>query len=184
MPQNKNKKSGFSFIELLVAITIMGMLAVMSVPGITRNMRENSYNEDIEKIWSLLNEARVNALVSKRCPNEPNAGTWQFSVSGLSPATVNLSCTSCSDPNTCSNSAIVESHTPANPFTHVQITEGGSAHFLPKTAHARLEDTTATQLKLTINETDLQKCTVITLDPIAGFPDRRKYENTNTCPPE
>ena len=175
-----NHYAGFSFIELLTAIAIMGMLAVMSVPGITRNMRENAYNNDIEKIWSLFNEARVNALVSKRCPNENEAGVWRFSTSGLIPAEITLSCGTCSDPDeNCWRE--VETYTAENPSTTTNITAGESLLFLPKTARAKLGD--GTEFKLAISDPGFQKCTMITLNPVAGFPERKKYENTTDCPP-
>lgn len=176
-----NRYPAFSFIELLTAIAIMGMLAVMSVPSITRNMRENAYNNDIEKIWSLFNEARVNALVSKRCPDENEAGIWRFLVSGIAPAKTTLLCGTCSDPDsdTCWNE--VETYTPENPSTVATITEGESIIFLPKTARAKLES--GTEFKLAIADPGFQKCTMITLNPVAGFPERTKYENTTSCPP-
>ncbi len=77
----KQKKSGFTMIELLVVITIVGILATASVPSISSAVEKNRYKNNSEKIFAMLNDARANALAGKRCPTVPSGsepGIWRF----------------------------------------------------------------------------------------------------------
>lgn len=45
MPYFRKQRSGFTLVEIMVTVGIMGMLASIAVPNFTRSMTEARYNE-------------------------------------------------------------------------------------------------------------------------------------------
>jgi len=154
-------------IELLVAIAIMGILAVTSVPSITKSMRENDFNTDKEEVWSILNEARNNALSSKRCEGGGDAGEWIVKVNSTNSGVV-LSC----ETDTRYSSYSYERK---NVGTVISIIAGGDITFLPQSAQVKLS--TGNVFTLEVKEASFDKCVRYTLNQIAGFFEKEE------CPP-
>lgn len=55
-------KTGFTLIELLVGIAILGLLATVSINGLSKFRLGQLHNGEVAKVIAVLNEARVRAL--------------------------------------------------------------------------------------------------------------------------
>ncbi len=159
----KNKNKGFTMIELLVAITIMGALASMSAPELGRMLQDNRYQTDIEHAWSIVNDARANALSSRRCPQGVEAGIWKVVVNASSARLV------CISDGASENEQEVSRLEPLS-GTILNVTSGGSISFLPQTAQVKLD--AGNDFSFQIKNIDLRKCAEIKINRVAGFPEK------------
>lgn len=76
------KNTGFSIIELLVAIGIMGIITTISIPTFKLWGQRSDYTDTISKIIELNNTARVAAQAEKICKADNNStGTWAIKFS-------------------------------------------------------------------------------------------------------
>ena len=90
------KKLGFSLIELLVVITIIGVLTSISIPTFTSWRNKSDYRQTIEKIVSLMNTARINSQSEKECVfSDTSKGSWMIQIEF---SKVSLGCYSLTDP--------------------------------------------------------------------------------------
>lgn len=61
------KKSGFSLIEILVAITLASIMAVISAPSFSKMRREETFRSEVQSLVNAISEARSNAMSNKMC---------------------------------------------------------------------------------------------------------------------
>jgi len=87
----KNKK-GFTLVELMVAIAISAILAVIAVPSMVKWNKKDKFINQTREIIDTINDARAAALSDKKCPTSQNpsvAWGWQWNGSNKK---VNLLC--------------------------------------------------------------------------------------------
>lgn len=60
--QNKLFKKGFTLVELMVVVTIIGVLAVSTVPSYFRSQKNAKYENAVSEIISLFKETRNQAI--------------------------------------------------------------------------------------------------------------------------
>ena len=60
----KRNQSGFTILELMVAVTIAAILVVVAVPSFEESVRRNRIDGEAQKIFGLLKQARTSALMS------------------------------------------------------------------------------------------------------------------------
>lgn len=58
-------KSGFTLIELTVVITLIGIMAILTVPSYYGATKNAKYEESITEIISLIKDMRTNAIIGK-----------------------------------------------------------------------------------------------------------------------
>lgn len=83
-------RSGFSIIELLVAIGVLGIVFVMTVPNYGAMQKDREYMAEVQAIFDLIAEARNNALVNKKCFDDDDVAPftpteserWEVFLSG------------------------------------------------------------------------------------------------------
>jgi type II secretory pathway pseudopilin PulG len=84
------KIKGFTIIELLVIITVVGILATITAPSFFKSRREQKFIENAQIFFDLISEARTNAFSGKKCSNNTdgkdnnlvgNWGVWINTVS-------------------------------------------------------------------------------------------------------
>lgn len=78
--QNTNK-SGFSLIELLVAITVVGILSAIALPSYRSWIDSAKYKEAARRVASLLRQGRSEAVAKNReCQAKFNFETDRYSL--------------------------------------------------------------------------------------------------------
>lgn len=70
---------GFTLIEILLAIAILGMVTVIAMPNLSRFNRGQQLNFTTERIIQGLKQSQSSALSGIKCPNQP-AKSWNFSL--------------------------------------------------------------------------------------------------------
>ena len=77
----KSDSSGFSLLELMITITIMGILAASVTYGVGDYIKEKRSEQHIVGLWSQLRTLRAQAI-KDNCPYlvafEPNNGTYKI----------------------------------------------------------------------------------------------------------
>ncbi len=181
----KPKKEGFSIVELLVAIAIVGIMASASVPSVTRGFTRSNFESDTNQVWSLINEGRTNALASKKCPQGDESGTWRVTYT---PQKIELFCASeILDAQEEPLQQHIKTTTLHNGFMLDKTPEGaeGLEHisptisFLPQTAQIVLDGLNE-NFSLQIKSLTLEECVRVSVNRIAGFPYRTEFNNL-TC---
>jgi prepilin-type N-terminal cleavage/methylation domain-containing protein len=59
------EKKGFTLIELIVVIVIIAIIAAVAIPSITRSIRRARFENEVNSIATLLEQARTQALASE-----------------------------------------------------------------------------------------------------------------------
>ncbi len=77
----KIKKSGFTIIEMMVAIGFASILATMTVPNFMNMYQRYLFRTDVRSTYDLLLEARGNAVSSKNCEGGYTAESWEVRFS-------------------------------------------------------------------------------------------------------
>lgn len=92
MPKYVLQKSfGFTLIEILVSLSIVGILAALTIPNLHRFNEQEILQTEVGKILSVLRQAQSNAQSGLICPNSGGAANqWQvtFSSSGTGENTI------------------------------------------------------------------------------------------------
>jgi prepilin-type N-terminal cleavage/methylation domain-containing protein len=84
--------AGFSLIELMVAMTIAGILAGIAVPNIQRWQAKDKFKSQATQVFQMLDSARNNAISEKKCPNGTPSTGWEFKITNDSPRHIQLIC--------------------------------------------------------------------------------------------
>jgi type II secretion system protein H len=59
------RKAGFTLVELMAAVVILGIIAAMVAPGFDEAIKKNKFKAQTREIVSLLRTARSNAIAEK-----------------------------------------------------------------------------------------------------------------------
>jgi len=82
------KQKGFTLLELMLTIVMVGILASISAPSFQQWQRDQRFISDTETLFDTLADARASAVSEKKCGSEP-AKEWILEVDL---AGVKLSC--------------------------------------------------------------------------------------------
>ena len=73
----KRKQSGFTMIELMIAVAIGAILLVMAIPSFSDTVRRNRIDGEAQKIFGLIKQARTSAMMTNSpsfiCRSQPAA---------------------------------------------------------------------------------------------------------------
>ena len=78
----KNDQNGFSLIELLTVVAVIGIMAMIAVPNFTSMKKQMIYNSEIRDIYSQLQRSKMEAVKS----NSSQSYTLGSTSSGYAPA--------------------------------------------------------------------------------------------------
>ena len=65
------KQKGFTLLELMLTIVLVGILASVSAPSFQRWQRDQSFTSDTETFFDTLADARASAVSEKKCEDDP-----------------------------------------------------------------------------------------------------------------
>ncbi len=82
------KKSGFSLVEMMVSVAIIGILFGITVPRFERTQSINKFRDEVQSIFDMIADARASALAGQRCGANETV-SWIFEIS---PANFALKC--------------------------------------------------------------------------------------------
>ncbi|MCF7846477.1 MAG: type II secretion system GspH family protein [Candidatus Gracilibacteria bacterium] len=75
-----HKTFGFSFLEIVVGIALIGTLAAVAYPSLAQWQRKEAYLRETSRVIETLTAARANALSERVCPSGEAAETWTAKV--------------------------------------------------------------------------------------------------------
>ena len=73
------KQTGFTMVELLVVIVLIGILSTVGAPSFSRWRNNQQFETDTQQVISLLGDIRASALADEACDGAP-ASTWVASI--------------------------------------------------------------------------------------------------------
>ncbi|MGM8852013.1 GspH/FimT family pseudopilin [Salinicola halophyticus] len=85
----RQRQRGFTLIELMICVVVMGILASWAAPGLANLNARMTLNSEVERVWQLLRRARQEAASSGQstwlCPSQDGAscsdnGQWNRSL--------------------------------------------------------------------------------------------------------
>lgn len=76
MEMLRSKNSGFSLIELIVAITIVAIIGVLGVPAIGKLQDRVIFDRESQALIEAIRDVRNYALTSKKCADGTTADFW------------------------------------------------------------------------------------------------------------
>lgn len=80
LPKTHFLNTGFSLIEVLVTITIIGILAAIAIPNFRRFNEEQILKNESAKVMQTLRQTQSNSQSRVRCVNTSASLTWFFKV--------------------------------------------------------------------------------------------------------
>lgn len=91
--RKRNSRKGFTFIETLVVIGIMGILLLASYPSIQSSLETRSLENAAKEIQTAMQRAKFDAVKTKlahRVRFSDSLGYWQFMIESQDPADLTL----------------------------------------------------------------------------------------------
>lgn len=61
------KNTGFSLLEILIGISIAGIMAVVAAPSFSKMRREETFRSEVQGLFDAFSQARSNAMSNKMC---------------------------------------------------------------------------------------------------------------------
>lgn len=64
--QRQQTQKGFTMVELLITVGILGVLAAFATPAMVKTMRKTQLNSEVNAVVESLQQARADAVIQKR----------------------------------------------------------------------------------------------------------------------
>ena len=74
MKNLKNKKKGFTLSEVLIALTIIGVVAALTVPALIQRTQKQEYVSALQKAYSTLSQATQQIIAENGSPKCADGG--------------------------------------------------------------------------------------------------------------
>lgn len=81
-----NKKTAFTLAEVLITLTIIGIVAALTIPTLINNYQKKQYVTSLKKFYSTFNEALTELAVDRGCTG--NLACTGLFVTGATPLSV------------------------------------------------------------------------------------------------
>ncbi len=82
----KNRFRGFSLVEIMATVTIIGIVAAIAAPNFWHGQRRDTFRYGNQNFFDLLIQARNSAMTNKKCNNGSISTDWklEFKTDGTS----------------------------------------------------------------------------------------------------
>ena len=82
--KKKNSKNGFTLAEVLIALTVIGVIAAITVPALIQKTQKQEYVSALKKAYSTLSQAAQMIIAENgRAKEDENGETWMIDTDSI-----------------------------------------------------------------------------------------------------
>jgi len=80
MPKNNFKQLGFSLLEVLLTVALIGVVTVVAIPNLRQYNKDRDLSAAAGRLVNILRTAQSSAANGIKCPNGNTSTSWQVNI--------------------------------------------------------------------------------------------------------